>query len=63
MMVKEEYIGYTGYKCDGCEREFEDFDGSNLFENKSDMFKSMKDEGWRNIDNKWYCPECIKTNK
>ena len=57
MLIKTQVIEYL---CDRCKKQFTNLDGYNLFPEKYDIYGAMLEEGWGEINGKWYCPDCIK---
>ena len=53
-----------GLKCDHCGREWEDTTiGYAAFEDFGDAEVHANDDGWQEIEGKWYCPDCYQTCK
>lgn len=53
-----------GLKCDHCGREWEDTtEGYTSFRDFSDTLENACNDDWREIDGKWYCPDCYQTCK
>ena len=56
-MLKEEKCYYI--QCDKSEDIYEDGEGFSLFPDKDELTESAKEDGWREIDGKWYSPEYV----
>ncbi len=53
-----------GLKCDHCGKEWRDlYDGYTSFEDFGDTERAADNDDWKEIDGKWYCPDCYKTCK
>lgn len=51
-----------GLKCDHCGRQWQDVDsGCTSYADFNDTTGKAQDDGWQEIDGKWYCPGCWKT--
>ena len=57
MVIK--YVVY-GYECDGCKEIFEDYYEQSFTADTIDLKERMNDSEWREINGKWYCPECVE---
>ena len=56
-MIKEERCYYI--QCDKSEDIYEDADGFSLFPEKEELIELAQEDGWREIDGKWYSPEFV----
>lgn len=46
-------------KCDGCGCHFKQIDGEPVVSNnRSDLIEMAEDSQWKQIKNRWYCPDC-----
>lgn len=50
-----------GVQCDGCkEVHIGECSGFSIFPDESQATESAYSDDWIQINDKWYCPECVK---
>lgn len=54
------YEDKQGYRCqcDGCRTYITDYDGSIDFWESDDLDTELEEQGWKEIDFDWLCPDC-----
>ena len=57
-MIKERRCYYI--ECDKSGEVFEDEDEFSLFPDKDGLIEEAQENGWREIDGKWYSPQCFR---
>ena len=50
-----------GLQCDNCGEIYESIEGNTIFPDRYALYNDIQrvDKGWKKIDGKWYCPDCV----
>ena len=53
-----------GCICDGCKDHYESsVFGYTIFGDEQQLREGLSEDGWQEIDGKWYCPHCHTYNE